>query len=277
MNTTNKSINIREQTITLFKLRDIARKEGNQKKEKETINEIVTLNMPLVPFFLHSMSHCRDYEDFLQEGYIGLMKAANNYDLSSGSFSNYAKYWIKQRVLRFQYENNLIHVPTNLMQTYQKYDRLLKNGWSIKNATSETNMSYNEYRSLFAAADVNLTRLEAEISSNDGKLTIGDIVPSDEDIETNCVDDFYYTTMMDEICNSGLLTDREIKIFTEFHGINDKKPKRTLDDLGKSYGLTRERIRQINNKACRKVITRLKKKKLLFKDDVCQYEVTYSD
>ena len=253
-----------EKNTILFKKRDAARKMNDQQAEKDAINEIVVYNMPLVGYFLKNNGTSSSKEDMVQEGYLGLMEAARQYSLDAGcSFATYAKYWVLQRAYRYYYNDNAIHLPVNVMQSYLRFTKLLNRNVPIKTIEEVTGMNYSMYKSLGRFMNKNMVKIDAEISSSDGKIYVKDTIPSDETLEEDAVEKEYCETITSAI-QGGFVNERNLTIFMKYHGLqNETDDERTLESVAEEYGLTRERVRQINNKVYRKIWVRLRARHLV--------------
>ena len=256
-----------EEEIALAK----ASRNGDTKAREKLINHNLRLVVNIAKHFLNKGL---SIDDLIQLGNIGLINAVNKFDPDLGfKLSTYATWWIKQSIWRgLSSESRLVRIPVYAAEQAQKIkkakqilqldldrepslkeiaDYINKNKMYASSVSSITERDIYIFTDFY---DINsVASLDMPIVNNDGEQdnTIGDFIPSNEkNPEDSAITSSLMNTMTDVM--NKVLKENEIDVMIKRFGLFGNK-SHTLEEIAKEYGVTRERIRQVESRALAKL------------------------
>lgn len=245
-----------EDLLTLDEEVELARriKEGDDK----ALERLTRANLRFV------VSVAKQYQnqglslpDLINEGNIGLIKAAKKFDETRGfKFISYAVWWIRQSILQAIAEQGRpVRLPLNQVGSVNKINRELnkfeqehERRPSVDEIASRIDMSQDKVEEAIKA-NTKQVSMDAPFKEGEENSLI-DVLSSDDTPSTDA--ELLKQSLKEEMAMAlNVLNERERNVIMAFYGIN--QPEMTMDEIGKRYGLTRERVRQIRERALRRL------------------------
>lgn len=228
---------------------------------KEAKKKLIQANLKLVINIARKSIHSTELSmfDLIQEGNLGLMVAVDKFNWKLGyKFSTYATWWVKQAMFKaISEQSHCMKIPVYIQETLSKYKKIKhsleqKYNCTIKPSVAANKMGISEEKiDIFLGAYTKALSLEASADANENnQMSLSEII---EDVKQNVEKTIEYEDLKHDIKIAlNTLKDREKEVITLRFGLKGSTRK-TLEEIGKMYGVTKECIRQMEKRAIKKI------------------------
>lgn len=244
----------------------------SQNGDKESKEKLIKHNMRLVISLAKKFIGLGiDFEDLIQEGTIGLLRAIDKFDVNKNiRFSTYVMYWIKCYLHKAIYfDSRTIRIPSNKYEEIYEYKRTHKKLFeelnrepTIEEIAGKMGISYDKCLQLYYL-QYDIISLNKKINNDESEDSeFGDFVESDENVENESIQGFIKEDVKEALYNSGL-TEKEIYVLIHKYGLFNNK-RMNFAQIGREINLSRERISKIEKNALLKLKNSKSSRKLMY-------------
>ena len=272
----------KEDPVDDYKNNTLLLQEFHLEKSREIFDQLIQNNVRLVKKIAAKYSkyidHRLDYEDLISEGIFGLIEAIKRFDISKElHFSTYAVWWIRQKIVRAIVDTGTtVRIPVHMIETIRKIKReefqflINREEVDVTAICDKLNISLKTYETAKSVEHqfLSISSLDQFVSAEED-TEVGFFISGETHLVTGGFSDVFADPVVlferKDIRNRlqevlvNRLKPREKEVVAERFGLRDDEPK-TLEQIGKKFGVTRERIRQIEDKSLQKLREAMERK-----------------